>query len=233
LIVAKKTKAVEPIAPVVDEVVETKPAVVEPPFEESYFAAMKKSGVDIFSKGAWQMMYAHFIDTIFKIRGQVVLDLGCAAGAITAAFSDYGARAVGLDISKYATEKSQFKNIEMVNSPAWDLSMVEDDCIDFVHSMQLFQYIPEDKCPVMMAEIKRVCKNGAIVFAILDMRHKTKADAAEETIQPKYFWDEIAQDLGMKDGSKAYYQKLYSTHAPGWDFMKRYQWPYLLYKVVK
>jgi ubiquinone/menaquinone biosynthesis C-methylase UbiE len=202
-------------------------------FEQGYFDKLKMHGNDVASKGNWQKMYAYFIDKIFNIKGKNVLDLGCAMGAITSAFADYGANATGVDISKYAIEKSPFKNIKKVCSPAWDLSMVEPNSIDFVHSMFMMNYIPKNKIYIVMDQLNKVCKDGAIVFCVLNMDNEEKKISENETIFTKNFFDEIAAKFNMKCGVKAYYQKMFNLYIPGWEFMKKYNWKFLLYKVCK
>lgn len=218
-----------------DETIQQTEQSLETPisFEQEYFDGLKMHGIDVSSKGAWQMMYAYFIDKIFGIKGKNVLDLGSAMGAITSAFADYGANSIGVDISNYAISKSPFKNIKTVCSPAWDLEMIEPNSIDFVHSMFMMNYIPRNKLYIVMDQINKVCKDGAIVFCILNMDNEEKKVSENETIFTKAQFDEIASKFGMKCGVKSYYQKMFNLYIPGWEFMKKYNWKFLLYKVCK
>jgi hypothetical protein len=54
-----------------------------------------------------------------------------------------------------------------------------------------------------------------------------------DVLYPKVFWDAIAQELNMLDGARSYFNKLINAKTPGWEFMKCYNWAYLLYKVQK
>lgn len=202
-------------------------------FEQEYFDKLKLHGTDMAFKGAWQMMYAYFIDKIFNIKGKKVLDLGSAMGAIPSAFADYGATVIATDISKYAIEKSPFKNITKINTPAWNLESIEPNSIDFVHSMFMMNFIPKNKLYIVMDQINKVCKDGAIVFCILNMDNEEKKISENETIFTKAQFDEIASKFGMKCGVKSYYQKMFNLYIPGWEFMKKYNWKFLLYKVCK
>lgn len=204
-------------------------AVLE--FEEAYFHKLKNEGNDLRCKGAWQTMYGYFIDKVFKIRNKTVLDIGCAFGSIPSAFADYGAKAIGVDISEYATSMNKFSNIKLINTPAWDLSEIKDNSIDFIHSMYTFEFIPVEQREKLFSEMKRVCKHDALIFAILQMGIGKKDSQIH--LSQKYEWDELAANCGMLDGSRLYYNKLMDTSVPGWEFMKLYQWPFLVYKVVK
>lgn len=206
-------------------------------FEEDYYRYLKSTGVDVSIKGSWQKMYAYFINQIFGIKGKAILDLGCAMGAITSAFADYQSPSIGVDISKFFVECSKFKNIKLINSPAWDLKDIPDSSIDFIHSMNMFNYIPEEKIPEVFKEMKRVAKNDTIIFIVLEAIGYQKITKTEMPVPSivftKDFWNEQAGLVGMKDGTKAFYPKLMQTRTPGWDFMRKYDWPYLVYKVVK
>lgn len=200
-------------------------------FEEAYFKQLKIEGMDVKAKGAWQKMYAHYIDTIFKLRKKTILDLGCAMGSITSSFADYNIEAIGVDISEFATSNSPFKNIKLFNKPAWDLSDIPDNSVDFIHSMNMFEYIPSDKRELMFSEIRRVAKNECVMFVILQLGIGKKGMSIN--LSPKYEWDEIAAKYGMLDGARSYYNKLMETNVPGWEFMKFYNWPFLCYQIIK
>lgn len=216
------------------EVKEEIPVVKEETFGESYFNAIKmNSGLDVFAKGAWQKVFVYYLDKVFGLRGKKIADLGCGAGAVCSAFADYGMDVVGVDISTYISKKTPFKNFKFINSPMWDMKDIKDNSVDFILSMYAFNHIPEDKMAKTFEEIKRVCKNDAKVFIILNMGSTINKVNEIETTYPKYILDEHAAKNGMKDGTKNFYEKLMITVVPGWDFMRKYQWPYVIYKVVK
>lgn len=207
--------------------------VKESMFEEQYFKDLKAKNIDLKHKGSWQKMYAYYMDLVFKIRGKNVLDLGCAFGSIPSAFADFRTNAIGVDISKFAIENSPHKNVKLINTPTWDLSMIPDNSIDFVHSMYMFEYIPVEQRDKVFSEINRVCKPDALVFVILNMGINKKNQPSEMNLSQKFEWDEIAAKYGMLDGARSYYLKLMETRVPGWEFMTVYHWPFLCYKVSK
>lgn len=204
-------------------------------FGEKYFNDLKlNSGLDVFAKGAWQRVFVLYLDKVFgSLRNKNILELGCGAGAVASSFAEYGMNVIGNDISEYISKKTPFKNFKFVNSPMWDMKDVKDDSIDFIYSMFSFNHVPENKLQQTFDEIKRVCKNDAKVFIVLNMGSIINKVNELETIYPKYLLDECAAKNGMKDGTKNFYEKLMVTVVPGWDFMRKYQWPYVIYKVVK
>jgi len=215
------------------KVKEVSPTLESSAFEEAYFKELQEQNLDLKSKGTWQKMYVYYLDLIFKVKGKKILDLGCAFGSIPSAFADYRSDVIGVDISKFATEKTPFKNIKLINTPAWDLSMIPDNSIDFVHSMYMFEYLPVDKRDQVFAEIKRICKPDALVFVILNMGIHKKGQSPLIHLSQKFEWDEIAAKYGMLDGARTYYYKLMETRVPGWEFMAIYHWAFLCYKVIK
>lgn len=202
-------------------------------FEEGYFKELREKNIDLKAKGSWQKMYAYYIDLVFKYAGKNVLDLGCAFGSISSAMADRKTNVFALDISKYATDNSPFKNIKLINKPAWDLSDIPDNSIDFVHSMYMFEFIPPEHRDKVFSEINRVCKPDALVFVILNMGINRKGQDSNMFLSQKYEWDEIASKYGMLDGARSYYIKLMETRVPAWEFMTVYHWPFLCYKVTK
>lgn len=203
-------------------------------FEQKYFDDLKLNGIDVTTKGAWQKMYAYFIDTIFGIKGKSVIDLGGACGSIASAFADYGTtKSQSVDISEYAISKSQFKNITNVCAPIWQMKEIPDNSIDFVHAMFSFNYIPSNKIYLSLHEINRICKNNALVFSIMKLDNEDKKISDIETLYSKATWDRQASEFDMTCMVKNYYSKMFNLYIPGWEFMKKYNWKFLLYRINK
>jgi ubiquinone/menaquinone biosynthesis C-methylase UbiE len=201
-------------------------------YGEKYFETLRRNGLDIYAKGTWQKMLVFYLNKIFNFHKKNVLDIGCAVGAQASAFADFGCNVTGVDISQYAISRSKFKNVNLICTPAWDMSAVPSDSIDFLYSMYSFNCFPKDKCDKVMSEINRVCKKDAIVFSILHYSNEERIDG-NNYYYPKLFWDTLAAKYKMLDGAKNYYKKFMETPAPGWEFMRHYQWQYLLYKTQK
>lgn len=229
---AKKTSSQTPAPDTTQETPkdtsEVKPVVG---FEKDYFELLKASGLDVFARGFWQRKYAHFIAAAFDIRWKSVLDLGCAAGANTSAFAEFTDKLTGVDISEYCKENTKFDNFKFIRTCASNLKDIPDNSIDFVHAHDLFNLVPENKRLEMFREIARVCKNGAILFSIQKLSSVKKKDE-QEIVYPKYMWDEMAAEVGMKDGTKSYFDKIMKLPVSV-NMMREYNWNYLVYKIVK
>jgi SAM-dependent methyltransferase len=199
-------------------------------FDEKYFNLLKRNGFDAYHKGTWQKMYVVYMDKIFKLAKKNILDLGCAMGSQTSAFADYGCKAIGVDISEYAKAKSPFKNITFLNTPAWDLKDVESDSIDFVNAMYVLNFIPQDKLETLFKELNRVCKKDARIFIVFNPAPTIVNVSESETYFPIEYINNIAKNNGLVDETQSYYKLLMETSAPGWEFMRYYNWKYVLYR---
>jgi len=203
-------------------------------FTREYFETAKSKGMDYAAKGSWQEKYAKFINANFPLVGKIVLDIGCAYGAITSALSEVAkVRAIGLDVSNHAKQASPFKNIHFVVNNVLDMKDVKDNSVDFIHSMFSLQYISETQVEQLLKEIKRVGKNDSIVFAVFPMAKEKSTVSGNEHFHTRDFWNFQAGKLGFKDGSKSYYTKLIETVVDNMNFMKEYNWNYVVYKIVK
>ena len=200
-------------------------------FEKDYFESLRASGLDIFARGYWQRKYAHFIQAAFDIRWKSIVDLGCAAGSITSALAEFTDKLIGVDISEYCKENTKFDNFKFVNACVSEMDEIEDNSVDFIHSHDTFNLVPENKRQDMFKEIVRIAKNGAILFSIQKLSSVKKKEGME-IVYPKYMWDEFASSVGMKDGTKVYYDKIMKLPVSV-NMMREYNWNYLVYKIVK
>lgn len=226
---------IKPNMHVVEPTPVVKPVVVaQYAFPKEYFETAKRNGLDYAHKGDWQKRYGKFLNVVFPMAGKVVVDLGCALGAITSSIADAGAASViGVDISEHAKQVSPFKNFKFVNASFDNMKEIEDNSVDLIHSMMSFQYIPKDKVEDVLKEIKRIAKNDAIIFAVFPMSNDTHIDAGIEQLHPREFWNSVGGKLGFKDGSRAFFTKLSETVVDNFNFMKEYKWNYVVYKIVK
>jgi SAM-dependent methyltransferase len=221
--------AVEPI-PEWEQDPDVEPEPEASRFEEDFFRKSKEAGCDYAAKGTWQVMYAKYLDRLFALQYKRVLDLGCALGAITSAIADHGADVIGVDISKFAYQHTHFVNFAFLNTPAWDLKKIEDNTVDFIHSMHLLNHLTKDELEKTFKEIVRVSKDGAIMFMVM----KLDGEDVDPLIHnhKRVEMDALAAKYGMKNGSSALASKLKMCD-PGWDFITKYKWDVLIYQVKK
>ena len=100
-------------------------------------------------------------------RGRPVLDVGCGAGVEVVRFARGGARVVGVDISKQATELSQ-QNLghQRLSAPlavaGGETLPFRDDTFDFVYAHGVIQYAADDRRVV--SECHRVLRPGGLAL---------------------------------------------------------------------
>ncbi|MGN0522678.1 MAG: class I SAM-dependent methyltransferase [Eubacterium sp.] len=108
------------------------------------------------------------MNLIPNIKNKTVLDLGCGFGDNCKHFISIGAKSVvGIDIShnmlEVAKTKNYDKNIEYINSPLENLSLLEGK-FDFVYSSLCFNYIKDfDKLVKDIAN--KLNQNGTLLFS--------------------------------------------------------------------
>jgi SAM-dependent methyltransferase len=93
--------------------------------------------------------------------GERILDLGCAAGAITHYLSEVGAETVGVDAEPRAIEKARglFPELEFVVADVGDLPF-EDASFDKAVAADLVEHLDEDTFRRMLRELRRVLRPG-------------------------------------------------------------------------
>ena len=151
-------------------------------------------------------------------KGMRVLEVGCGSGAYTT----FVARAVGregrvyaLDIqpemlqqleSKLARpENEDIRNVELVNSSAYELPF-DDDSLDLVYMVTVLQEIPDRS--KALQQVRRVLKPGGIL------------SVTEWLPDPDYPWKSTTIKIGREAG-------LVLDEAPGnfWHYTVRFRKP--------
>lgn len=112
-----------------------------------------------------------------------ILDIGCGRGYIVKRFQDAGILAAGIDISKHC-----FLTRVCNNFIGWDVCNVPwpvgDKYFDLCFSSSLLELIPEDKLPIVLAEIERVSHRGL---------HASSLDGfmTKETLESGFIFDNL------------------------------------------
>jgi SAM-dependent methyltransferase len=93
--------------------------------------------------------------------GERIVDLGCAAGAVTHFLSGFGARVVGVDAEPRAIEKARglFPGLEFVVADVRALPF-EDASFDKAVAADLVEHLDEATFRGMLRELKRVLVSG-------------------------------------------------------------------------
>jgi ubiquinone/menaquinone biosynthesis C-methylase UbiE len=151
-------------------------------------------------------------------EGMHVLEVGCGSGAYTtfvARVVGGGGKVYALDIqpemlqqlqSKLARpENEDIRNIELVNSSAYELPF-DDDSLDLVYMVTVLQEIPDRN--KTLQQVRRVLKPGGIV------------SVTEWLPDPDYPWKSTTIKIGREAG-------LVVDEAPGnfWHYTVRFRKP--------
>lgn len=151
-------------------------------------------------------------------KGMRVLEVGCGSGAYTtfvARVVGGGGKVYALDIqpemlqqlqSKLAKpENEDIKNIELVNSSAYELPF-DDDSLDLVYMVTVLQEIPDRS--KALQQVRRVLKPGGILAV------------TEWLPDPDYPWKSTTIKIGREAG-------LVLDEAPGnfWHYTVRFRKP--------
>ena len=94
-------------------------------------------------------------------RGDRILDLGCAAGALTHFFSQYGATVTGIDSEPKAIEKARelFPDLRFEQADVRSLPQA-DHSIDKAVAGDLVEHLDEPTLNAMLRELRRVLVPG-------------------------------------------------------------------------
>lgn len=93
--------------------------------------------------------------------GDRILDLGCAAGALTHFFSGFGARVVGVDAEPKAIAKARelFPDLEFVEADVSDVPLTTHS-FDKAVAGDLVEHLDEQTLRAMLAQLERVLVPG-------------------------------------------------------------------------
>ena len=103
-----------------------------------------------------------------KLPFEDILDFGCGAGRLSAAWAPYGDRVTGIDISASMLKKArdlvkERPNITFVLNERPDLSIFADESFNLVFSHICLQHIPPKICKDYLREFSRICRKGGWV----------------------------------------------------------------------
>ena len=100
-------------------------------------------------------------DLVEPNPGERVLDVGCAAGAVTHFLSTLGCEAVGIDAEPVAVERARglFPQLEFVVADAADLPF-ERASFDKAVAADFVEHVDDDTFRRVLAEVRRVVRPG-------------------------------------------------------------------------
>jgi len=145
--------------------------------------------------GEWQKVYASMVNRLFPLKDKTTLDIGGAFGAISMAFTSYGAKATNLDISKYAIESKLFNVINQVHSSIQNMKKIEDKSVDFVHISHVLNYVDNKDIKRSLSEVYRIMKTDSKCMIIMEFG---KVDKNKFQYSQKEF-DTVIKSIGFKN----------------------------------
>ena len=111
---------------------------------------------------AWtRVRLAAVRDLVEPRPGERILDLGCAAGAVTHFLSTFGAEPVGVDAEELAVEtaRSLFPALSFELADVRELPF-EDESFDKAVAADLVEHLEDEVFAAMLADVRRVLRPG-------------------------------------------------------------------------
>jgi ubiquinone/menaquinone biosynthesis C-methylase UbiE len=100
---------------------------------------------------------------------------------------------------------------------------------DFIHSQQTIEHIPENLIPMVIKEMYRVCKKGAIVYLATvghsDKPMEERGDPTHVSCFGSGFWHPIFEKVGFKIVTDEYMPSFLQE-----KFYQNYQWTQYILK---
>src|ERR687885_2870784 len=128
-------------------------------YDETFMDTMASAYLE---RTPWtELRLAAVRDLVEPKPGERILDLGCAAGAITHFLSELGAETVGVDAEPRAIEKARelFPALEFVVADVAALPF-EDASFDKAVAADLVEHLDEATFRAMLRELGRVLRRG-------------------------------------------------------------------------
>jgi ubiquinone/menaquinone biosynthesis C-methylase UbiE len=133
------------------------------------------------------------------VRGKRVLDVGCAAGALSRALVARGANVVGLDLNETLIECARGRSSGEVQFHVADISQpmpfLESESFDLVTASLMLHYLDDWSTP--LREFRRVLKQDG---ALLVSTHHPMQDVNISNPPTPYFEKRVLTDIWHKGG---------------------------------
>lgn len=168
-------------------------------FDRRYYDEHREAGLDYAAYSQWQENYGRWLVESLGLTGRLVLDVGCACGAIARGIQRAGAFAcVGVDIneSMIAIGRQQWPELRLEVCDAIHLHLFRDATFDCVHVAQVAEHWHAAHVPLVLVELRRVTRPGGLLFCCLDTeelyerqgRDALRDDPTHVTIRPLAWW---------------------------------------------
>lgn len=158
---------------------------------EEYYQE-RKNFINMSHKGKWQENYVEYLLKYFpEMKQSKILDHGYALGAITSTMIDKGMDAIGVEPEEYNIKACPFNNLKgrLFASPNNQYPFIQDSSINFIHSSQVVEHIPEEQLFIVAKEFNRILSNCGILYIA------TPGECSYETVMEMYRKDPSSTDI--------------------------------------
>ncbi len=128
-------------------------------YDETFMDTMANEYLE---RTAWtELRLAHLQTLVEPEPGDRILDLGCAAGALTHYFSEFGATVIGVDSAEQAVEKARslFPGLEFRQADVAALPF-DEHSFDKAVAGDLVEHLDDSTFRAMLSELLRVLTPG-------------------------------------------------------------------------
>lgn len=183
-----------------------------PHYGREYYDEHRAQGLDYLGHGTWQEDYGRWLAESLELpEGLETLDVGCACGSIAEGLAKAGLTVDGVDLSEHmvALGRGKFRRVRRLTvCDAVNLWPYADASFDFLHSAQVAEHWRPEHVPLILRELRRVARPGALFFCALDTeelfaRHGRAAgspgeDPTHVCIRPLTWWHEQLAAAGWQ-----------------------------------
>ncbi len=213
---------------------------------DSYLQYGKLRDFDAHAFGVWQRDYGTMLDYLVGLSGKVMLDIGCAGGAITYAFFLHNATVFGCDVGKEMLDQTPFGEIKdhlfYLESNKIGERFPESS-IDFIHSQQVFEHFPsKEYSEEVISQAAKLLKPDGIFYLALiagehltpeelvEINRTTPIDLTHINIWSMDYWHSVMAANGLVNIGPWLSAIIKTFQAPnGFSYFREYHWNQLFY----
>lgn len=207
-------------------------------FHVEYYEEHRAAGLDYLGHGEWQESYGRWVADALGVRGEHVLDVGCACGSIALGLRKAGALSHGVDLNNHMIRLGQerFPGVPLYVCDAVNLHLFGPGSFKLVHSNQVGEHWKPELVPFILEEFHRVLAPDGVVFTVLDTadlfeRQGRQAEVEDPTnacVRPLAWWRERFAAAGFAEAPDL--GERLAGH-PG-SFFRRYDWDWMVHRRV-
>jgi len=208
-------------------------------YTRRYYDEHVAAGLDYAVYGDWQRDYGRWFVDALGLRGRVLLDVGCACGALAHGFEEAGAVLChGVDLCEHMIQagRNRWPTLRLDVCDCVNLHLFNDATFDAIHSAQVAEHWQPHLVPCIFLELRRAIRMGGLFFCCMDTvelfqrqgRDMLREDPTHVCIRPLAWWDEQAEANGWQRDVDA--QSALREHPR--SYIGRYDWDYRCWRAT-